>query len=156
MCKKHTKFQWCFSQRGGEWVISPFSLYRELFPSVKPVLLCFFVRYCDADSPSGRPCEIQSVSDDKITCRTPKHEMNSHMSVHPGENKTSSSSVLLPFVVIVAAVSLSEQSINTSRHLGSPDEFKASVNKRVVLKMTISLSPCCHDSSRLTLMCCVL
>ncbi|XP_068431576.1 PKHD1 like 1, tandem duplicate 1 [Clinocottus analis] len=36
----------------------------------------------------GRPCEIQTVSDDKITCRTPKNEMNNNnnnnMTIYPG------------------------------------------------------------------------
>ncbi|XP_069372727.1 PKHD1 like 1, tandem duplicate 1 [Paralichthys olivaceus] len=31
----------------------------------------------------GLPCEIQSVSDDRITCRTAEHQMN-NMSVYPG------------------------------------------------------------------------
>uniref|UniRef100_A0A8D0AJK6 PKHD1 like 1 n=1 Tax=Sander lucioperca TaxID=283035 RepID=A0A8D0AJK6_SANLU len=32
----------------------------------------------------GLPCEIQSVSDDRITCRTTKHEMNNKLTVYPG------------------------------------------------------------------------
>nr|XP_046273956.1 PKHD1 like 1, tandem duplicate 1 [Scatophagus argus] len=32
----------------------------------------------------GLPCEIQSVSDDRITCRTARHIMNNNMTVYPG------------------------------------------------------------------------
>uniref|UniRef100_A0A3B4ZZ57 PKHD1 like 1 n=1 Tax=Stegastes partitus TaxID=144197 RepID=A0A3B4ZZ57_9TELE len=32
----------------------------------------------------GRPCEIQSVADDRITCRTPEQPKNMNMSVYPG------------------------------------------------------------------------
>ncbi|KAM6974364.1 PKHD1 like 1, tandem duplicate 1, partial [Tautogolabrus adspersus] len=32
----------------------------------------------------GLPCDIQSVSDDRITCRTAMHEMNNNMTVFPG------------------------------------------------------------------------
>ncbi|XP_059206673.1 fibrocystin-L-like isoform X1 [Centropristis striata] len=32
----------------------------------------------------GLPCEIESLSDNRITCRTPKHEMNSNVPVYPG------------------------------------------------------------------------
>ncbi|KAI3358131.1 hypothetical protein L3Q82_003134 [Scortum barcoo] len=32
----------------------------------------------------GLPCEIQSVSDDKITCTTVKHEMNNGTTIYPG------------------------------------------------------------------------
>ncbi|XP_071356429.1 PKHD1 like 1, tandem duplicate 1 [Trachinotus anak] len=32
----------------------------------------------------GLPCEIQSVSDDRITCRTAKHQMNNDTGVYPG------------------------------------------------------------------------
>uniref|UniRef100_A0A8C4EZ61 PKHD1 like 1, tandem duplicate 2 n=1 Tax=Dicentrarchus labrax TaxID=13489 RepID=A0A8C4EZ61_DICLA len=32
----------------------------------------------------GLPCEIQSVSNDRITCRTAKHDMDKNMTVYPG------------------------------------------------------------------------
>ncbi|XP_035537797.1 PKHD1 like 1, tandem duplicate 1 [Morone saxatilis] len=32
----------------------------------------------------GLPCEIQSVSDDRITCRTAKHDTDKNMTVYPG------------------------------------------------------------------------
>ncbi|XP_039978517.1 PKHD1 like 1, tandem duplicate 1 [Xiphias gladius] len=32
----------------------------------------------------GLPCEIQSVSDHRITCRTAEHQMNNNMTVYPG------------------------------------------------------------------------
>ncbi|XP_037651430.1 PKHD1 like 1, tandem duplicate 1 [Sebastes umbrosus] len=77
--------------------LAMFQTYAEVTgvsPSVGSVmggtLLTIHGRFFDqTDRPArvlvgGRPCEIQSVSDDRITCRTPKHEMNSHMSVHPG------------------------------------------------------------------------
>lgn len=32
----------------------------------------------------GLPCEIQSLTDDRITCRTAKHEMNNNMALYPG------------------------------------------------------------------------
>uniref|UniRef100_A0A8C2XEQ6 PKHD1 like 1, tandem duplicate 2 n=1 Tax=Cyclopterus lumpus TaxID=8103 RepID=A0A8C2XEQ6_CYCLU len=54
-------------------------------------LLTIHGRYFDqTDRPArvlvgGLPCEIQTVSDDRITCRTAKHEMNNdNMTVYPG------------------------------------------------------------------------
>ncbi|XP_033493349.2 PKHD1 like 1, tandem duplicate 1 [Epinephelus lanceolatus] len=53
-------------------------------------LLTIHGRYFDeTDHPArvliaGLPCEIQSVSDDRITCRTAKHAMNNNMTVYPG------------------------------------------------------------------------
>ncbi|KAK9526506.1 hypothetical protein VZT92_015203 [Zoarces viviparus] len=52
-------------------------------------LLTIYGRFFDqTDRPArvhvgGLPCEIQTVSDDRITCRTAKHEMN-NMTVYPG------------------------------------------------------------------------
>lgn len=38
---------------------------------------------------SGLPCEVQSVEDDRITCKTAEQPMNGNMTVHPGENRLS-------------------------------------------------------------------
>ena len=71
---------------------------------------------------SGLPCAIQSVSDDKIVCRTAKHEMNS-MTVYPGEKQLLllSSDVkqlmldLIRLADLCCAVSLSEQQVRIRR-----------------------------------------
>uniref|UniRef100_A0A8D0AIF4 PKHD1 like 1 n=1 Tax=Sander lucioperca TaxID=283035 RepID=A0A8D0AIF4_SANLU len=53
-------------------------------------LLTIYGRFFDqTDRPArvlvgGLPCEIKSVLDDRITCRTTKHEMNNKLTVYPG------------------------------------------------------------------------
>ncbi|XP_029299003.1 LOW QUALITY PROTEIN: PKHD1 like 1, tandem duplicate 1 [Cottoperca gobio] len=78
--------------------LSMFQTYAEVTgvsPSMGSViggtLLTIHGRFFDqTDRPAqvvvgGQPCEIQSVSDDRITCRTAKHEMNnSNMTIWPG------------------------------------------------------------------------
>lgn len=71
---------------------------------------------------SGLPCAIQSVSDDKIICRTAKQEMN-NMTVYPGENQPLllSSDVmqltldLICLADLFCAVSLFEQRVHIRR-----------------------------------------
>lgn len=61
---------------------------------MEPVLFCFCVivnlnrtlTHLTLDLSSGLPCEIQSVSDDRIMCRTAMQEMNNNMTGYPGEN----------------------------------------------------------------------
>ncbi|KAK5854667.1 hypothetical protein PBY51_004842 [Eleginops maclovinus] len=77
--------------------LSMFQTYAEV-TGVSPsngsvmggTLLTIHGRYFDqTDAPArvligGLPCEIQSVSDDKITCKSAKHEMNNKMTIWPG------------------------------------------------------------------------
>ncbi|XP_039677098.1 fibrocystin-L-like [Perca fluviatilis] len=77
--------------------LSMFQTFAEVTgvsPSMGSVLggtlLTIYGRFFDqTDRPArvlvgGLPCEIQSVSDDRITCRTKKHEMNNKLTVYPG------------------------------------------------------------------------
>ncbi|XP_053190049.1 fibrocystin-L-like [Scomber japonicus] len=77
--------------------LSMFQTYAEVTgvsPSMGSVvggtLLTIHGRYFDqTDHPArvligGLPCEIQSVSDDRITCRTAEHQPNINMTLYPG------------------------------------------------------------------------
>ncbi|XP_034748677.1 fibrocystin-L-like [Etheostoma cragini] len=77
--------------------LSMFQTFAEVTgvsPSMGSVLggtlLTIYGRFFDqTDRPArvlvgGLPCEIQSVSDDRITCRTAKQELNNNATVYPG------------------------------------------------------------------------
>ncbi|MEQ2210509.1 hypothetical protein XENOCAPTIV_014654 [Xenoophorus captivus] len=61
----------------------------------------------------GLPCEVQSVADDRITCRTAERRVNEDRKVYPGENRAASfclsgeAATLQPTCVIMRLTSVS-------------------------------------------------
>lgn len=108
---------------------------------------------------SGLPCEIQSVSDDRIMCRTSKHQMNINMKLYPGENIyfcLLSFDMMQPTldsshpVALFCAVPLSEHRVSITGYLDQWKNLKWTWNK--VVKIT-DMTNCQEKYNRVSLIC---